>query len=150
MSRNITIGNLGVGTIDLDELITNAFKKVKFTRGKKQERIEQIKRIKRAHDSNRNKLDYWRDNERCIKVDFVFAHIEAIFNDRSLYKRLDTWEQVIILFMLYCCDFGDSVQVTDEDFRWLKEVKYHLVEVAPFGVAHSILLCCPTIRDIFS
>lgn len=134
---------------NVDELITVAFKKVKFTRGKKQERIERIRWIKEVYDSSRNKLDYWRNNQLCIKIDSIFAHIEAIFNDRSIFKSLDTQEKVIILFMFYCLDFGDSVQVLDEDFRWLYYNRYHLVDSAHFGVAHSIILCCPTVRDIF-
>lgn len=132
----------------VDELIANAFKRVKFTRGKKQERIERIKWIREVYGCNRNKLDYWRNNQRCISIDSVFTRIESIFNDRSLFKSLDIYEKVLILFMFYSLDFGDSVQVSDEDFWWLYYNRYHLVDTTSYEVAHDIILRCPIIRDI--
>lgn len=126
---------------NLNEFVVTTFKKVKFTRGKKEERIERLDWIKRVFNSN------CMDMSLREKADYFFARIGVLFNERSFFKRLSPYEQRVIVFLFYCLDFGDSVQVSDEDFRWLRYVKNRLPDLASFPLAYNILYYCPTIPN---
>ena len=106
--------------------LVDLFKIIKFTRGKKEERLNHLKNIQNSYSNSH----LYNKSYEAAKAYELFCKTEAVINDRSTYKSLDNTLKVGILYMFLLCDFGDSISFSESDYYMildkLKYIKYDL------------------------